>query len=108
MSEEFSVFSNLLSSTTFTIPVLDDFNHMYIANSNGNTSCTQFGYVDYYQINRCTLGIEDQVVDSTKTLVKIVDLLGREIGVDGELSPNQPIIYIFSDGTTQRVLPINL
>lgn len=38
--------------------------------------------------------------NETKEVIKIVDLLGRET----KFQPNIPLIYIYSDGTTERVL----
>ena len=44
----------------------------------------------------------NNLVDSEKELVKIVDLLGRETG----FKPNKPLIYIFSDGTAKKVIVV--
>ena len=41
----------------------------------------------------------ENVVDPNKELVKIIDLLGRETG----FKANKPLIYIFSDGTAEKV-----
>ena len=42
----------------------------------------------------------NNLVDPEKELVKIIDLLGRETG----FIPNKPLIYIFSDGTAEKVI----
>ena len=42
----------------------------------------------------------NNLVDPEKELVKIIDLLGRET----EYKPNKPLIYIFSDGTVEKVI----
>lgn len=41
-----------------------------------------------------------ELTATEKTLVKIVDFMGRET----EFKPNTPLIYIYSDGTRERVL----
>ena len=51
--------------------------------------------------NPCNLGI-DEVFNTTKELIKIVDLMGRET----EDKPNTMLIYIYSDGTTEKVYRI--
>mmetsp|Transcript_24289 Transcript_24289/g.29877 ORF Transcript_24289/g.29877 Transcript_24289/m.29877 type:complete len:231 (-) Transcript_24289:18-710(-) len=48
------------------------------------------------------LDIEENSLSMNKELVKIVDLMGRET----EFKPNTPMIYIFSDGTTERVMKL--
>ena len=48
--------------------------------------------------NPCTLGI-NKLSNTPKQLLKIVDLTGRET----KFKPNTPLIYIYSDGTTERV-----
>lgn len=95
-------FNTMLGSTSFTIPALDAMNHLYIANSNGNSSCTQFGYLDDYRIKLCSgLGTATlQASDMKKELVKIVDMMGRET----ENKPNTPLIYMYSDGSTEKVM----
>ena len=42
----------------------------------------------------------NNLVNPEKELVKIVDLLGRETG----FKANKPLIYIFSDGTVEKVI----
>ena len=46
-------------------------------------------------------GIEELTQDN-KILVKIVDFMGRET----EFKPNTPLIFIYSDGTRERVMEI--
>lgn len=41
-------------------------------------------------------------IQSDRTLVKIIDLMGRETS----FKPNTPLIYLYSDGTTERVMKI--
>ncbi len=45
------------------------------------------------------LGISESQHDQPKTVVQIIDLMGRET----EFKPNTLLIYIYSDGTTQKV-----
>ena len=53
----------------------------------------------------CTLidftGIDELTV-TNKELIRIVDLLGRET----EFKPNTPLIFIYSDGTLERVMEV--
>ncbi len=95
-------FTNLLRTTTFTIPELEDMNHLYIANCNGNSSTSQYGYLDDYSINGCSLAEMEELVSgkSKKELVKIVDFLGRETN----FKENTPLIFIYSDGTREQVI----
>lgn len=94
-------FNTQLGSSTFTIPVLDDMNHLYIANGNGNNTTNQYGYLDDYRIDICSgLGLENVLPHSSdKEIVKIVDALGRETSDKS----NTTLIYIYSDGTTKKV-----
>ncbi len=52
--------------------------------------------------NGCTTSLTELSIESKK-LIKIVDLLGREI----EHSTNTPMIYLFSDGSTKKVFEFN-
>ena len=51
--------------------------------------------------NSCSssLGITELNSNQPKELIKIVNLLGQEV----EFKPNTPLIYIYSDGSTERV-----
>lgn len=53
--------------------------------------------------SECTLidftGIDELLMPGSKELVKIVDLLGRET----KFKPNMPLIYIYDDGTSERI-----
>jgi hypothetical protein len=51
-------------------------------------------------VNYVGAGIEDETGYTSKTLIKITDLLGRET-ID---ESNKPLIYIYSDGSARRVL----
>lgn len=44
----------------------------------------------------------DELNDIPKQLLKIVDLMGRET----KFTPNTPLIYIYSDGTVERVFKL--
>ena len=46
-------------------------------------------------------GIEE-LLQTEKELVKIVDFMGRET----EYKPNTPLIFIYSDGTRKRVMKL--
>ena len=49
----------------------------------------------------CDLGI-DEVLHSEKELVMIIDFMGRET----EFKPNTPLIFIYSDGSRERVMKL--
>ena len=48
--------------------------------------------------NNCALGLQ-QLTGSPKKLIKVTDIMGREI----QVSPNTPLIFIYSDGSIERV-----
>ncbi|MDC0257205.1 thioredoxin domain-containing protein [Crocinitomicaceae bacterium] len=48
------------------------------------------------------LDIEEQTIDTNKELVMIVDLMGRET----TFKANTPLIYIYNDGSRERVLKV--
>ena len=48
------------------------------------------------------VGIEE-LSETDKQPIKVVDMLGREV----KFQPNVPLIYIYSDGTTQKVFRID-
>ena len=47
-----SLFDDTLATEDFLIPSLAAFKYLYIANSNGNTSTNQSGYVDNYRVSQ--------------------------------------------------------
>ena len=47
----------------------------------------------------CNVGLYDKSAPNEKVVIRITDLMGR----DTENKPNTPLIYIYSDGTTERV-----
>ena len=49
----------------------------------------------------CSLGIQE-LSNVEKKLDKIVDFMGRETG----FKPNTPLIFIYSDGTRERVMKL--
>jgi hypothetical protein len=49
----------------------------------------------------CTIGTEE-LTTTPKQLLKIVDLMGRET----TFKPNTPLIYLYDDGSTERVFKI--
>lgn len=49
----------------------------------------------------CSVGL-NELNNTPKELIKIVDVMGRET----EFKPNTPLIYIYSDGTTERIVEI--
>jgi hypothetical protein len=55
----------------------------------------------YSGTNPCTANIEELIL-TEKELVKIIDIMGRE----SEYKPNTPLIFVYSDGTRERVMKI--
>lgn len=49
-----------------------------------------------------TASMDETTFSSNKKRIKIVDLLGRET----EFKPNTPLIYIYDDGSTERVMEL--
>jgi hypothetical protein len=49
-----------------------------------------------------SLGFNELSLSQQKSIVRIVDLMGRET----EDKPNTLLIYIYSDGTTEKVLRV--
>lgn len=54
------------------------------------------------QTHNCTLIGLEEITPNQKKLVKIVDILGRET----TFKPNTPLIYVYSDGSTERVMKL--
>ena len=89
--------------------------YTYLWDSGNQTSFTATGLCEGTQcvtitdsegcsIEACTtinsvVGIEE-LTAGTKTIVRVVDLMGRET----VLRPNTPFIFIYSDGTRERVM----
>ena len=44
----------------------------------------------------------DELINTQKELVKIIDFMGQET----QFKPNTPLIFIYSDGTRERVMEI--
>ena len=62
---------------------------------------TIFGEVVSGILTRSTSGTVE-LINTQKELVNIVDFMGRET----EFKPNPPLIFIYSDGTRERVMEI--
>lgn len=85
----------------------------FIANNNPDLQCVEVDNVAYANYNwlidntavfstNCNLSSISQISDE-KRLIKIVDLLGKEI-----IKPtNKTVIYIFDDGTVEKRIMIN-
>ncbi len=85
-------------------PLAGEVNQYYIVQTTGSyaVEITQSGCVD---TSACYLvdltGIGELNLEG-KELVKIIDLMGRET----VFRPNTPLIYIYSDGTRERIMKI--
>ena len=64
---------------------------------------TQCEITELYTGTQCDLGIENNTLSTTKQLIKITDLVGRET----TFKPNTPLIYIYSDGTAEKVFKLD-
>lgn len=76
-------------------------NGLYIGNQS-----TQYGLNNYIEyVNYCNVLSVNHLDPTTnnKHLIKIVDLMGRET----EDKPNSLLIYIYSDGTTEKVFRVD-
>lgn len=63
---------------------------------------TECEVTELYTDQDCILGVPSLQSSKDKTLVKIVDLMGRET----EFKPNTTLIYVYSDGTTEKVFSV--
>lgn len=61
-------FVNNIAQDQFTIPVLEDMNHLFIANCNGNSNTNQYGLLDNYRINQCLILELEEPVESFEVL----------------------------------------
>ena len=58
---------------------------------------------EFYMYAPASVGVQEQLVLTERKLIKVVDILGRE--VKGDVY-NTPLIYIFDDGTVERELKV--
>lgn len=85
------------TSQSFTPTVTGNYAvEITVANACGstNTNLSDCFLVDY-------TGLEE-LLNGEKELVKIIDITGRET----EFKPNTPLIFMYSDGSTERVMEI--
>ncbi|WP_159038457.1 hypothetical protein [Brumimicrobium mesophilum] len=111
--------SNVISETQNWVLLSDTITateaHTYVTIGNFNsdaqtttipnqTSSTTF-YGSYYYVDDVnisstrTLNTAENSINKKRELVKIIDFMGRET----EFKPNTPLIYIYNDGTRERV-----
>ena len=72
------------------------------SNSNNGDVSGNNGMDDYWIVKLGPFGGIEQLTNTKKELVKIIDFMGRET----EFKPNTPLIFIYSDGTRERVMEI--
>jgi hypothetical protein len=53
-----------------------------------------------------TVGIEEAILNQYKEVLKVFDLLGREIALES-ISLNQSVIIVYTDGSTEKVLVVD-
>jgi hypothetical protein len=88
--------SNLYCGSSVSESIIDSQgNIVFIGRSGNQTGCNKPWLVKYgFSASRIT-----EIADSTKKLIKIVNLLGQET----EFKPNTSLIYIYDDGSTEKV-----
>ena len=97
----------------------------FISNGNENLDCIQVDdatwntippMIDYFMVdsdvsfsNNCNYPescggstVNLSVVNASKNLIQILDLMGRETS----FKPNTPLIYVYDDGSTEKVFRI--
>lgn len=62
------------------------------------SALTECQVIELYTTQNCDASVIE-INDNSKYLIQIIDLMGRET----EFKPNTPLIYIYSDGTTEKV-----
>jgi hypothetical protein len=88
--------SNLYCGSSVSESIIDSQgNIVFIGQSGNQTGCNKPWLVKY---GFSASGITE-IADSTKKLIKIVNLLGQET----EFKPNTSLIYIYDDGSTEKV-----
>ena len=83
------------SSTRFFNGSLDDIGIW-------NRSLNDCEITELYTGIQCDLGIENNTLNTPKQLLRIVDLMGRET----PYKPNTVLIYVFDDGSTEKVFKL--
>jgi len=74
--------------------------HTMLAIHSGDTGTS--GMIYQFFNTQSAAGIDVLVEKGEKEIVKIIDLMGREAA----FKPNTPFIFIYSDGTAERVMKI--
>lgn len=69
--------------------------------THSNNTYGSYYFIDDVRVEHLRgLGInENQLINSNRNLIKIIDFMGRET----EFKPNTPLIYIYSDSSRERV-----
>lgn len=66
----------------------------------GDKTDPSFGIMDYWIIHLASNAGIEALSNTNKSVVKIIDFLGRET----TFKPNTPLIYIYSDGSAERMM----
>ena len=69
------------------------------SNSNDGDVSGNHGGKDYWIVKIGPFVGINELSSTTKELLRIVDLMGRET----TFKPNTPLIYVYDDGSTERV-----
>lgn len=96
--------TNIVGTTTFGDPAAQIY---MLANSTDDFTSSPNGNVKYGLSVRCVknaqaTGLIEIKAGYEKNLVKIVDLMGRET----EFKPNTTLIYMYSDGSSERIFKL--
>jgi len=84
--------------------------HEYVSNglytvtltaTDSATGCTDFHFEPYYIYISGFMGV-NELSNSSKNLIKILDLMGRETS----FKPNTPLIYVYDDGSIEKVFSV--
>ena len=86
--------SNIVGETNQSFTPAVTGNYAVIVNVNGCSNTSECRLVDFTGIN--------ELNNTLKQLIKIVDVLGRET----PFKPNTPLLYIYNDGTVERKMII--
>ena len=87
------------NSYSFTATMAQD-GHTFLAIHSGDTGSS--GLIFQFCDEESLAGIDVPIEKGDKDVVKIIDLMGREAA----FKPNKPFIFIYSDGTRERVMTI--
>lgn len=99
-----------LGDTMYMFNFFPEFNFVCDANGSRGLRCYEDSIIGFYDSpnpEQCTYEAFSGITElnsSQRSLLRIVDLMGRET----EPKPNTLLIYVYSDGTVEKVLRVEL